>query len=52
MNNFAALYSVNGVKEYRSIEGDEKEKLLSDDSGSAVLTITKKVIVKNFLMRI
>ena len=37
-----SLYSVNGVKEYESIEGDDEEKLFSDDSGSVVLTITKK----------
>ena len=37
-----SLYSVNGVHEYQSIDGDDKEKLLDDDSGSVVLTITKK----------
>ena len=37
-----SLYSVNGVKEYESIKGDDEEKLLNDDSGSVVLVITKK----------
>lgn len=37
-----SLYNVNRVKEYQSIEDDDEEKLLSDNSGSVVLTITKK----------